>query len=335
MPLDRSVSRLLAFLAAAQPNDGQPETSQDRRQSLSSLALTVERLPEPAGPDDLLQIPGPAGNLTVRIHAPANVRERRLPGLVFFHGGGWVAGGLDTHAGLCARLAEAGECLVLAVDYRLAPEHPFPAALLDGLAATRWVAANSAVLGVDPARIAVGGDSAGGGLAAAICQILRDDGAPSIALQLLICPILDLAFESDSRRTFVEGFFVSRETIERDFDAYCPAGVDRRDPRISPLYAASFAGLPPSVIHSAEFDPFRDEATTFAAALRQAGVPVREVRHPGMIHYFYAMAGAITYAHTAAEAIGGDIKAMLAKPRAQKRMSPAAIRSKAARSRRS
>jgi acetyl esterase/lipase len=186
---------------------------------------------------------------------------------------------------------------------------------------------NAAVIGGDPARIAVGGDSTGGSLAARVCQLLRDAGGPQVALQVLICPILDLAEESDSRRRFAEGYFVSRATIARDVDDYCPSDLDRRDPRVSPLHATCFDGLPPAVIHAAEFDPFRDEAAAYAAALRLAGVRVRDVRHPGMIHYFYAMGRAIPYALTAAEVIGADMRAMLAET--QKRMSPATMAAKA------
>jgi acetyl esterase len=332
MPLDRRAKRLLSILAATHRADAPRETADDRRHSLRTLAQTVESLSEPGEAAERGVILTTDGRLPFQIHPPAGPAHRPMPGLVYFHGGGWVAGGLDTHEGLCRRLAEAGACRVLAVDYRLAPEHPFPAALDDALAATRWVAENAAALGIEPARLAVGGDSAGAALAAAVCHTLQDAGGPPIALQVLICPILDLAEESASRRDFAEGHFVSRSTIERDVDDYCPAHVDRADPRVSPLRAARFAGLPPAVIHAAEFDPFRDEAAAYAAALRSAGVRVREVRHPGMIHYFYAMARAIPYARTAAEAIGADMRAVLS---VQKRTAPAAMAAKASGSRRS
>ncbi|HXQ12710.1 MAG TPA: alpha/beta hydrolase [Caulobacteraceae bacterium] len=327
MPLDRRANRLLNILAATHRAEAPRATVHDRRHSLLTLAHTVECIPKPA-PEAQAGVILADAAIPIRIYAPADADDRVLPVLVFFHGGGWVAGGLDTHEGLSRRLAAAAGCRVLAVDYRLAPEHPFPAALTDCLAATRWVIENAGVIGCDPAQIAVGGDSTGGSLAASVCQILRDAGGPQVALQVLICPILDLAEESESRRAFAEGFFVSRATIERDIDDYCPPDLDRRDPRVSPLRAARFDGLPPAVIHAAEFDPFRDEAAAYAAALRQADVRVRDVRHPGMIHYFYAMGRAIPYALTAAEAIGADMRAMLAE--AQKRTSPAAMAAKAA-----
>jgi len=328
MPLDRRASRLLDMLAASHRSDAPRETANDRRHALRTLAHTVESLPEPAPETREGAILAADADIPFRIYAPANAGDRLLPALVIVHGGGWVAGGLDTHEGLCRRLARAADCRVIAVDYRLAPEHPFPAALTDCLAATRWVIENAAVLGCDPARIAIGGDSAGGALAASVCHILRDAGGPTVALQVLICPILDIAEESQSRRIFAEGYFVSRTTIERDIEDYCPPGVDRADPRVSPLRALRFDGLPPAVIHAAEFDPFRDEAAAYAAALRRAGVRVREVRHPGMIHYFYAMARAIPYAHTAAEAIGADMRAAFAE--VQKRTPPSTIAAKAA-----
>jgi acetyl esterase len=333
MPLDRRANRLLSILAATHRADAPRESADDRRHSLLTLAHTVESVPAPA-PEPLHGvILAPEAGIPFRVYAPAGAAGRVLPALVFFHGGGWVAGGFDTHEGLSRRLAAAADCRVIAVDYRLAPEHPFPAALTDSLAATQWVLENAAVLSCDPARVAIGGDSAGGALAASVCQALHAAGGPQPALQVLICPILDLAGESASRRAFAEGYFVSRGTIERDIEDYCPPDVDRRDPRVSPLQAASFDGLPPAVIHAAEFDPFRDEAAAYAARLRQAGVRVREVRHPGMIHYFYAMGRAIPYALTAAEAIGADMRALLGE--SQKRMSPAAMAAKATASRRS
>jgi acetyl esterase len=331
MPLDRRAHRLLSILAATHRADAPPETVDDRRHSLLTLAHTVESLPKPSPPARDGVILASDADIPVRIYTPSGAGEHVLAALVFFHGGGWVAGNLDTHEGLCRRLAAAAHCRVIAVDYRLAPEHPFPAGLTDTLAATRWVIQNAAALGCDPLRIAVGGDSTGGALAASVCHILRDAGEPGPALQVLVCPILDIVEESESRRAFGDGYFVSRATIERDFDHYCPPDIDRGDPRVSPLRAKRFDNLPPAVIHAAEFDPFRDEAAAYATALRAAGVRVREVRHPGMIHYFYAMGRAIPYALTAAEAIGADMRAAFAE--GQKRMSPAAIAAKAAASR--
>jgi acetyl esterase/lipase len=227
---------------------------------------------------------------------------------VFFHGGGWVAGSLETHDGLCRRLCDASGRRIVSLDYRLAPEHPFPAGLMDCLLAVNWISNHAASLGVDPTRLAVGGDSAGGGLAAAVCQVARDAGGPAIELQLLICPILDVGRGTGSRESFAEGHFITRAAFERDLADYLPAGAALDDPRISPLHAPGLRGLPPAFVHTAEFDPFRDEGETYAAALRAAGVDVVTVRHPGMIHYFYALARAIPYAAEAAAQIGAQLR---------------------------
>ena len=238
----------------------------------------------------------------LRIYSPLGKPERVLPGIVFFHGGGWVAGSLETHDGFCRRLANESGCRVIAVDYRLAPEHPFPA--WPG----RWLSPPSSIsraipkpFGIDPARLGIAGDSAGGTLAAAICRIARDRdvGGPAIAFQLLICPILDIHGESAARRELAEGYFLDRETLRRDLELYCPAGADSSDPRLSPLLAEDFAGLPPAFIHTGQFDPFGDEGEAYAARLSGAGVAVHGRAHPGMIHYFYCMPRMIPYAHQA------------------------------------
>jgi acetyl esterase/lipase len=202
--------------------------------------------------------------------------------------------------------------VVILVDYRLAPEHPFPAGLEDCMAATAWVSRNAAALGIDAARLAVAGDSAGGGLAAAVCVLARDRGGPPIALQLLICPILDIAGTSPSRRRLAEGHFLDAATLARDMALYCPAPVDWADPRLSPLRTENLSGLPRALIHSAQYDPFTDEAEAYAARLAAAGVQARFERHPGMIHFFYAMPLAIPYASAAIAAMGAQARAAMA-----------------------
>jgi acetyl esterase/lipase len=311
MPLDRRAQRLLAMLAASQGGDPAAETPQARRAALAALARMVDDDLEPVAAVEDREIPGPGGPLALRLYAPAGA-EGLLPGLVFFHGGGWVAGGLDTHDGLCRRIANRAGCRLIAVDYRLALEHPFPAAVDDCLAATRWASDHARALGIDPARLMVGGDSAGGGLAAAVCQMAARDGGPAIAAQLLICPILDLSRETPSRAEFAEGYFISRAALSRDIDDYCGPHVDRADPRLSPLRAERLAGQPPAVLLTAEYDPFRDEGEAYARRLAEAGVAVRHLRCEGMIHYFYAMPGAIPQALSAAEAIGAALRALLA-----------------------
>jgi acetyl esterase len=309
MPMDRRARRLLDMMAATGGGADASSSIADRRAGLVALATMADDVSTQATVEDR-EIPGPAGVLPIRLYAPIGAIDGALPGLVFFHGGGWVAGGLETHDGLCRRLCEAAGCRIIALDYRLAPEHPFPAALMDCLLAVNWVANHAASLGLDGTRIGVAGDSAGGGLAAAVCQIARDAGGPPIALQALICPILDVGRRTGSRDAFGEGHFITRAAFQRDLADYASLGVALDDPRLSPLHGVGLRGLPPALIHTAEFDPFRDEGEAYAQALVTAGVDAAVVRHPGMIHYFYALARAIPYAEPAAAQIGAQIRAM-------------------------
>jgi acetyl esterase/lipase len=301
MPLDRRAERLLAMLAATRSEAPEPPAS--RRAALVSLARMADDTTTPALVRDVA-MPGPGGPLPLRVYSPTDAGAAPMPALVFFHGGGWVAGDFDTHDGLCRRLAAAAGCRVIAVGYRLAPEHPFPAAFDDALAATRWIATHAAELGVDAARLAVGGDSVGAGLAAAVAQAARD-GGPALALQVLICPILDMARTAGSRAEFGDGYFLSRAAFTQDLAAY---QAPPADPRVSPALAADLSRLPPAIVHTAEFDPFRDEGEAYAAHLSAAGIAATTLRHPGMIHYFYAMARAIPDATEAAAQIGAQMR---------------------------
>jgi acetyl esterase len=292
---------------------GEAQNAGDRRRDLANLTASVGGAAAPVAAVDDLSMPGAEGPLALRRYRPDDAGGGAI---LFLHGGGWVAGSLDTHDGVCRRLAAASGCQVFALDYRLAPEHPFPAALSDALAAVRWLAASAGALRFDPKMLVVAGDSAGGNLAAATCQMARGAGEPAIALQLLICPILDPAKESASRAAFAEGYFLSRAAMARDLADYLPGhaggSADADDPRLSPLRAVDLSGLPPAYVHVAEFDPFRDEGLAYVARLKEAGVPVFETLHPGMIHYFYAMPGAIPYAETALQQIGAAVRAALA-----------------------
>jgi acetyl esterase/lipase len=198
------------------------------------------------------------------------------------------------------------------VDYRLAPEHPFPAAIADGCAATAWVAAHARELGVDAARLGLCGDSAGATLAAVVCQMTMAAGAVSLAFQFLLCPIMDFAAESDSRRSFAQGYLVDRDTLAHDLRHYLRGEGDPSDPRVSPLRAADVGHLPPTAVHTAEFDPLRDEGLAYADRLARAGVRTIYRCHPGMIHLFYGMRGIIAYAGAAFGLMGADIRSLLA-----------------------
>ena len=235
--------------------------------------------------------------VAVRMYRP--VREEILPALVFFQGGGWTIGDVETHDVLCRQLALGGRCVVFSVDYRLAPEHPFPAAVEDCFLATQYVCAHAKALGVDPARIAIGGDSAGGNLAAVVALIARDRGAPRLSYQLLIYPATDQrgAFPSHARNG--EGYLLTREGIEFFRRAYLPDTKDHTDWRASPLLAASHASLPPAFVLTAGYDPLVDEGRAYAERLAAAGVEMAYQEYPDMIHGFVLFGGVLDTANAA------------------------------------
>ena len=237
---------------------------------------------------------------------PTTDAAKHTPCIVFFHGGGMVAGSIDSHDLICRALTEEAQCKLLSIGYRLAPKHPFPAAIEDTIAAVRQVAKHAAALGIDPSRIAVCGDSAGATLAALACQQRSD--MPAIAAQCLICPVLDFGELSPSRREFAQGFLIDKPTLEADLVDYLPAGVDPADPRVSPLRARNLAGLPRAIIHTAEFDPLRDEGNAYARRLAHAGVAVDHVCHPGMPHNFHALGAAIPQGREVLRQIGGQLR---------------------------
>lgn len=239
-----------------------------------------------------MTIPGPGGQIPVRVYARESGDRR--PALVYFHGGGFVFGNLDTHDAVCRSLAKESGAVVISVDYRLAPEHKFPAAVEDSYAATLWVAANAEHLGIDSNRIAVGGDSAGGNLATVVAMRCRDAGGPKLALQVLIYPVTDCSsFETESHRELADGYFLTRSAMEWFTGHYLPSAEEKRNPEASPLLARNLKGLPPAVVITAEFDPLRDEGEAYAKRLKDAGVPVTVSRYPGMIHGFVSMHGVL------------------------------------------
>jgi acetyl esterase/lipase len=305
VPLDPAAKRLLDMLAVAGGlGDIAAMSPQQMRDGFRRLAQSVDVKGVPVGKIEDGVLPGAAGALPYRLYRPQRPAAQPSPALVFFHGGGCVFGDIETHDGLCRTLAQESGCAVISLDYRQAPEHKFPAALEDCFAATRWVAQHAVALGLDAHRIAVGGDSAGGGLAAVVCQMAAAAGGPHLALQLLFCPVMDMRAQTPSRVAFAEGYFLSQATIDWMLGHYCAADTDPADPRLSPLRAARFSGLPPAHIHTAEFDPLQDEGEAYAQRLRQAGVAAHYTCHAGMIHHFYAMAGAIPAARAALKAAG-------------------------------
>src|SRR6202048_4918924 len=307
MPLNSLTKRLLVMMAAASPSDRSRPTPSDRRQALAKLMQFASTDPMAvAGIDGAL--PGPGGNIPYRLYAPANDTTEHLPGFVFFHGGGMVAGSIETHDRICAALAETTGCRLVSVDYRLAPEHKFPAAIEDAIAAVEWVSEHAFLLGIDPARLVVGGDSAGATLAAVVCQEALRNAGPPISAQCLICPVLGFGATSPSRQAFAENHLLDRVTLEADLADYLPDGAELADPRISPLRATKFAGLPTTIIHTAEFDPMRDEGNAYAHKLLAAGVAVDHVCHEGMILNFHPIGAVLPQGRLVLHQIGEQVR---------------------------
>ncbi len=258
-----------------------------RAQNRRGAAATTAQPPIPMARVEALTVPGQGGPVPARFYVPGG-RPAGIPAplVVYFHGGGWVIGDLDTHDGVCRFLAAAAGATVLSIDYRLAPEHPFPAAVEDAWAGFAWAEANAAELGIDAARIAVAGDSAGGNLAAVVSLLAKAAGGPMPAMQLLIYPPTDSAGDLPSRQLFSEGYLLTKNDMDTFERHYLPPGTDATDPRVSILLAPDLTGLPPAYVATAGFDPLRDESEAYALRMREAGVQVALRRHPGLIHSF-------------------------------------------------
>jgi acetyl esterase len=231
-------------------------------------------------------IPGPGGDLPVRVYSPSGTGP--FPVLLYLHGGGWVLGDLDGYDAWCRHLTNGVGCLVVSVAYRLAPEHPFPAAVEDGDAALRWLARHAVQLHGDPTRLAVGGDSAGGNLSAVLAQLARERGTPPLCFQLLLCPATDHPDRgTDSYREYATGYGMTREECAWFFAHYLPPEIARDNARAFPLQARDLRGLAPALVVTAEYDVVRDDGELYAARLREAGVPATLARYDGMIHNFH------------------------------------------------
>lgn len=283
MPLDPQAKALLDQLAA---QGNLPETSltpREARLQMDAAALFFGAKPAVGRVDDRT-IPGPGGPIRIRLTAPEGPGP--FPALVFFHGGGWVVGSLHSHDQLCRAITRASGVAVVSVDYRLAPEDPFPAAVDDAEAATSWVAKHGQELGVDTRRLAVGGDSAGGNLAAVVARRRRDRGELGLALQVLIYPVTDFDRNTASYLENADGYMLTRDLMAWYWDKYVPDPARRLDPDAAPLRAEDLSGLPPALVVTAEYDPLRDEAEHYARRLTEAGVAVQLSRYPGMIHGF-------------------------------------------------
>jgi acetyl esterase len=288
MPLDPQVTLLLDTIASLNLPELHTLTAAQGR-----AMARMQRESLPPGPDaetrDVL-IPGPAGDVSARVYRPLGTDSKVLPVLMWFHGGGFVIGSVHESDSDCRRLAVDAGIVVVSVEYRLAPEHPFPAGPNDCYAATAWVSAHAAELGIDASRLAVGGDSAGGNLATVVALMARERGGPPIAFQLLVYPVTDLvSMETPSHHANAAGYYLTRDSMIWFRAAYTPDPSERERGLVSPLHAKDLGGLPPALVITAEFDPLRDEGEIYADKLRAAGVSVTKTRHDGMIHGFFSM----------------------------------------------
>ncbi len=310
MPLDPLVKAFLDKAAAIpRPKPWEMVPAMARQSFTAMLHLT--------GPKDVgvgrienFVIPGPGGAIRARAYAPVAAIGLQ-PVLIYFHGGGFVVGGLESHDGLCRLFVAEGGFKVIAVDYRLAPEYPYPAALDDAWAAFQWIEANSANLGVDGGRIALGGDSAGGMLTAIITQLARGKAKPRIAYQLLMFPNTQVGAETSSMNEFAVGYFLERRTVEFFSSLYLPPGIDRNSPKVSPLRAKDFGGLPPAYVMLSGFDPLHDEGLAYAEKLKAAGVKVTIADYADMVHCFIYLQTVLPEAHEAVAKAAKAVRAAL------------------------
>ena len=298
----------VAFMAMQPPPPANPPAPERAREASRRLRLISQPdLPHVAEVREFVA-PGPAGPIPLRAYrGSGTLSSEILPVLVYYHGGGWVVGDLDSHDWTCRMIANSADCAVISVDYRLAPEHPFPAAYDDSLAAVKWIAANAAMLRIDAARISVGGDSAGGNLAAAVAIALRDDRTVALKSQVLTYPIVDLTAAYDAR--FAQGVALTNGSMSFYIDAYAPDMAQRKDWRASPILARSLKGLPPALIVLAGFDPLCAEGEAYAARLAKEGVDVTVRRYPGQMHGFASRAKLLPKAYDAIADMAALLKA--------------------------
>ncbi len=310
MPLNPQAQQVLEMMAAAGfALEGDP----------AKIREYMAQFPRPEGEEvgavEDRMVPGPHGEIPVRIYTPLEADAGPLPALVWFHGGGWVIGNLDSADFACRMVTNRSGCRLISVDYRLAPENKFPVPVDDCVAATEWVAANAGAIGVDGARIALGGDSAGGNLAAVVSQMAKTAGGPAISFQALVYPVTDYGVDTQSYRDNAEGYLLTRDSMEWFYGHYVSTPEDGADARVSPLRCADLTGLPPAMVITAEFDPLRDEGEAYAKRLKEAGVPVTQKRYDGQIHGFFANP-AIDDGREAAAMVGAALREALSVPAA-------------------
>ncbi|WP_137284208.1 alpha/beta hydrolase [Halorussus salinisoli] len=315
--LDREVVEIIEEIEAA----GVPEWSAMSVESARRIEDEVFSGDDPPEVEFVrdLAIPGPESEIPIRVYRDADLGESAdtatdsddAPVLVYYHGGGWVLGTLDSIDGVCRRLVRRGECVVVSVDYRLAPEHPFPAAVDDAFAALRWVAENADAFCGDPDRLAVGGTSAGGNLAAVTALRAREvESAPDLARQFLLYPITDYAFDTDSYAENGDGPLLTESDMQWFWDSYLRSEVDGANPYASPLRAPDLSGLPPATVVTCGFDPLRDEGVAYAGRLESAGVEVRHDHHPDQPHGFLSTSESVSAADEALDELGSELRSL-------------------------
>ncbi len=308
MELDPEVPPLLELFEAMGVPDPATVTPEELREA---MVMPPPEHPTPVARVEARDIAGPAGSIATRIFFPESATQGATPVLVFFHGGGWVVGDVTSHDEICRRLCAGAGCIVISVDYRLAPETPFPGGLEDCYAVTRWAADHAAELGGDPARLAVGGDSAGGNLAAAVCLLARERRAPAIGHQLLIYPVTDSDFERPSYRDNADGYLLTRGMMQWFWQQYLADPAQASDPLAAPLHG-ELSGLPGATVITAGFDPLRDEGQAFAEKLAAADVAVEHREFKGMIHGFVSMDAGLTQTAVAVDYLCQRLKDALA-----------------------
>jgi acetyl esterase len=317
MPLDPQARQIVDAMAATfPPVDFTRSGTENRRLIKEAAAKVIPEAPEPVAEVYDRTVPGPAGPIPVRVYRPLGADDRPLPVVTFFHGGGWVVCDLDSHDGVCRAIANASGCTVVAVDYRLAPEHRFPAGPEDAYAVTVWLGEHAGDVGGDPARLAVTGDSAGGNLAAVVALMARDRGGPRLALQVLIYPVIDFNFDTPSHRSSGDPNVLQSDEVRYYWYQYLADESDGAHPYASPMRAESLAGLPPAFVIVAEYDPLRDEIEAYAARLADEGVPVAVARYDGMFHSFVNFLSALPDAQRAVTDIGNALRGAFAIARA-------------------
>jgi acetyl esterase len=310
VPLDPIARPIVDRLAALFPAiDFDRDGGEHRRLLKAAAGEAIHEATEPIGSALDREIPGPNGPIPVRIYRPVGAGDEPLPIAVFTHGGGWVVCDLDSHDGMCRAITNASECMLVAVDYRLAPEHRFPVGVEDAYAALCWVAAHGATIGGDPQRLAIIGDSAGGNLTAVLALMARDRGGPHVSLQVLVYPVIDFRFDRPSHLDPGDDKVLQSDEVRYFWYQYLADHADGAHPYASPIRAESLAGLPPALVLTAELDPLRDEGEAYAARLTEAGVPTDAVRYDGMMHSFVTFLDALPDARRAVDRIAAAMRA--------------------------